>query len=450
LRIAAAVPLLERAIFVAALLAAILIAGWLLRSGRLPPLTAVDIPRGWGQQALAVGGRALGWLLVAALTADLCGYTELGRDLGGGLISTAYIGQLLYAAYAAIDGLVAYLLRVRPLRLLRMVQRHRELIQHRIRPLVGLAGIALWAFFTIDRFGLAEPLARLAGRVGGVDLVPGPLAVTLGDFVLCGVIIVVAFKLSAFIRFALEEDVYPRFWLGRGIPYALSALLNYGILFLGFLIAVTSLGVDLTRATVLAGAFGLGIGFGLQNIVNNFISGLILLIERPFQVGDVVQIGDTSGEVRRVGIRSSTVWTYEGAEMIIPNGTLISDRVTNWTLSDRMRRITIPVGTAYGNAPEKVREILLATATTHPRVLAQPAPIALFIGFGDSALSFELRVWTDRFEDWLVIRSELGGAVYDALNAAGIEIPFPQRVVQIKEGTPALPPRADPGAPRPT
>src|SRR5262249_29810486 len=235
------------------------------------------------------------------------------------------------------------------------------------------------------------------------------------------------------IRFVLKEDVYPRLLLGRGLTDAVSSLLHYAILVVGFLLALAALGVDLTKVTILAGAFGVGIGFGLQAVVNNFVSGLLVLFERRIEVGDAVKVGDVEGRVQQLGMRACTVRTWEGAEVIVPNATLIADKVTNWTLSDRQRRIDVRVGVAYGTPPDKMLEIMLAVARAHPRVLSQPEPVALFQGFGESALLFELQVWTDRFELWVQTRSELSVALYAALSEAGFEIPFPQREVRLRQ-----------------
>ena len=186
--------------------------------------------------------------------------------------------------------------------------------------------------------------------------------------------------------------------LGRGLRQVFSTLLHYALLLVGFLVALAALGVDLTKITILASALGVGIGFGLQNVVNNFVSGFVLLFERRIDVGDAVQIGDVSGRMQQMGIRACTVRTWEGAEVIVPNATLISDKVTNWTLSDRRRRIDLAVGVAYGTAPGRMIELLLTVARAHPQVLSEPAPSALFRGFGESALKFEVQCWTDRFE----------------------------------------------------
>jgi len=189
--------------------------------------------------------------------------------------------------------------------------------------------------------------------------------------------------------------------------------------------------MDLTRVTVMAGAFGVGIGFGLQNVANNFVCGLILLFERPVHVGDIIEVGDLQGEVRRIGIRSSTVRTYQGADIIVPNAQLITASVTNWTFSDQLRRIDLPVGVNYGAAPQAMIELLEKTAREHTAVLVTPAPKGLFIGYGDSSINFELRAWTDQSANWAAIRSELATAVYDAVHAAGMAFPFPQREVRV-------------------
>jgi small-conductance mechanosensitive channel len=163
-----------------------------------------------------------------------------------------------------------------------------------------------------------------------------------------------------------------------------------------------------------------------------------LLFERPVRVGDAVQIGDVQGEVRRIGIRATTVRAWEGAEVIVPNSQLVAERVTNWTPADYRRRLDIPVNVAYGSAPDKVLQVLTEVAQSHPDVVATPVPLALFLGFGESALQFQLRAWTHRLDRHLVVRSELGVAVYAALREAGFSIPFPQQEVRIHPA--ALPP----------
>ena len=232
--------------------------------------------------------------------------------------------------------------------------------------------------------------------------------------------------------FVLQEDVYPPVRLARGIPYAISTPVRYALVSLGFLAAVSATGLSLDRFAILMGALGVGIGFGLQNVVNNFVSGLILLFERPVQVGDVVQLTDLHGRIERIGIRASIVRTWDGAEVVVPNGRLISDSLTNWTLSDRRRRLELEVGVAYGTDPERVIELITEVARSHPDVLADPVAVVLFLGFGDSSLDFSLRAWTSQYDEGLRIRSELAVAVNRVLADAGIEIPFPQRDLHLR------------------
>jgi small-conductance mechanosensitive channel len=188
-------------------------------------------------------------------------------------------------------------------------------------------------------------------------------------------------------------------------------MVNYVILVIGFFIGIYILGFDLTRLTILVGAFGVGLGFGLQNIINNFVSGLILLFERPIKVGDVIQLGGNEGVVKHIGIRASIVEAPNGSEYIVPNGSLISETVTNWTFSDRLRRIDLPVAVGGPADARRVMELLTGAAARQPRVLTDPPPEVLLGSFAVDSMSFELRAWTNQTEDWSQIQSELALAV---------------------------------------
>jgi small-conductance mechanosensitive channel len=214
------------------------------------------------------------------------------------------------------------------------------------------------------------------------------------------------------------------------VPRAVEVLSRYAILVFGFFIALAAAGVDLSKVTLLISALGVGIGFGLQNVVNNFVSGLILIFERPVQVGDCVEVGTIFGDVSKIGFRASVLRTPDGADVIVPNSELTGSRVVNWSLSDRLRRISIPVTVAYGSDPDRVIEILLGVARKHPAVLANPEPLAVFDRFGDSALHFTLLCWS--FVDtFFIARSELTIATNRAFKEAGVQIPFPQQDVHV-------------------
>jgi len=219
---------------------------------------------------------------------------------------------------------------------------------------------------------------------------------------------------------------------------------------LGALVALTAAGFKMTQLAFIFGALGVGIGFGLQNVVNNFVSGLILMFERPIQPGDVVEITGTSGRVREIGMRATTIKTFDGADVVVPNGTLLSEKLTNWTLLDKNRRIDIDIGVAYGSDPAQLSAILQRTALQTPGIVTSPEPVVLFMGFGASALNFSVRAWTYDYDNSATIRSDLVTRIYAALNEARIEMPFPQQDVHLRsvseavgkmlQGTPA--PRA--------
>ena len=436
----AVVPLGDQAFLMLEMLAAVAWLAWLLGSERR---RAPAGERSAAEGLTVWSATAALALCVASFAAAAYGAMRLGRMLGSGLLFSAFLALGLCTALQVTDALLAFALRVWPLRRLRMVERHRDFLARRAHRLLGWIAAGLWAIGSLRNVGLLDPVLALGQAALAAELRRGTIGISLGDVLAFVLTVWLAFLLSAGIRFVLEEDVYPRLHLGHGLPYGISSLLHYAILCLGFLLAVGALGVDLTKLTVLTGAFGVGLGFGLRDVVNNFVSGLIVLFERPIRPGDAIQMGEVAGEVRRIGIRSTMVRTPEGADVIVPNACLVSEKVTNWTFSDRLRRLDVRVGVAYGSAPEKVLELLGGVAAAHPGVLAEPPPLALFLGFGDSALNFELRAWTNRFNRWVEIRSDLGVAVYAALRGAGMEIPLPQHEVHLREGGGAAEGRAE-------
>ena len=181
------------------------------------------------------------------------------------------------------------------------------------------------------------------------------------------------------------------------------------------MVALAAAGFETSQFALVFGALGVGIGLGLQNVVNNFVSGLILMFERPIQPGDVVEVSGTSGKVREIGMRATTLTTFEGADVVVPNGTLLSEKFVNWTLSDMTRRVDVEVGVAYGSDARRVLELLREVAQGTPGIVAEPVPAIVFKGFGTSSLDFGIRAWTHDFGDWVTIRTEMTIRVYEAL-----------------------------------
>ncbi|HEY7868303.1 MAG TPA: mechanosensitive ion channel domain-containing protein [Methylomirabilota bacterium] len=430
--LASTVPVLEQLVFVLEMLLAVaLLATWVVRWHRAPPVPDVRTVR-----FLNTAGTLALAAFSLALVVAVAGYMGLALLLGAGVLGSAYLAVVLYAAVQVADRLIAFALHERPLSALAMVRHNQPVLERRARRLLRVAAGVAWVYFALKYFHLSADAVAAVQAALRATLTRGSISISLADVLVFVITVGAAFVVSRVIRFVLAEEVYPRLRLGRGLPDVLSGVLHYTLLLTGFLLALAALGVDLTKVTILAGAFGVGIGFGLQNIVNNLVSGSIILVERKINVGDAVQIGEVSGRVQQMGMRACTVRTWEGAEVIVPNASLTSGNVVNWTLSDTQRRIDLTVGVAYGTPPEKVIDILLGVAGAHPRVLPVPAPTALFRGFGESALQFQLLVWTDRFDSAFQTQSELSVALYAALREAGIEIPFPQREVRVRKDDP--------------
>lgn len=378
-------------------------------------------------------GRILAFVFGIACVAGAVGYMTLARFASSTalVLVNAFLG--FFVAARVVLGLWELSLGIGLLAALRMVKNHRPLISRRSASIISALAVAGWLFRIRTNLATLGLKMDTLQRVAAASLSFGSVSISVGDLFLFGVTLSGSVLLSRLTRFVLDEELFPRFRLARGLAYALSSLIQYAILTIGLLLALATLGFDASRLTVMIGALGVGIGFGLQAIVNNFVSGLILLFERPIKTGDTVQVGQVTGEVKRIGVRSSTVRTASGAEVIVPNSILVSDSVTNWTLSDRSRRFELPIGVAYGTKPGTVLTMLKEVAKQHPEVLAHPEPSAVFLGFGDSALNFELRAWVADSDRLVAVKSEVAVSLSEAFEVAGIEIPFPQHDVHIVE-----------------
>jgi small-conductance mechanosensitive channel len=407
----------------------VLLAGAVVLYARWPALA----PRDKGWPALRVAVAAALALAAVALGANLLGNVGLDRLLLGGILNNIYTGMVLLAAATLFRLFLRVGLRSPGLGHLHSVRAHQELIEAR---LVGVFRALLWvAWFLLllVDFGVWMPVRTFALDLLAREFTLGTVTLTAGGILGFFVAVWLTVQVAGLLRFLLGKEILPRFRLERGIPEAISTLTNYVVLVVGFLLALAVLGVELSRITLLVRALGVGIGFGLQNVVNNFVSGLILTFERPVQVGDTVQSGTFTGRITRIGVRSSTLRTWDGAEVIVPNGDLISKEVINWTLSDTLRRMELRVGVAYGTDPERVIGILESTVREREGVLTDPAPYALFVAFGESSLDFLLRYWVQGESDWLRTHSDTHRAVNAALAEAGIRIPFPQRDLHVIE-----------------
>ena len=264
-------------------------------------------------------------------------------------------------------------------------------------------------------------------------IIVGNLTFTLGSIFMFLLILLLSYVVSRMIAFLISDQngLLQFFRLPKGIPSAISLVLRYSILVFGVILALSYLNVDLSKFNLMAGALGLGIGFGLQTVISNFVSGLILVFERPILPGDTIEVNNLFGRVHKIGVRSSNIKTYDGAEVVVPNNNLISNDLINWTLSDSIRRIEILIGTTYDADPNQVLEVLKASAKKFDFVLKDREPVVHFRGFGESSLDFRLWFWVP-FEIGLQAQSDVNVEIYNQFAAHNIQIPYPQRDIHIK------------------
>ncbi|MGB5374382.1 MAG: mechanosensitive ion channel domain-containing protein [Polyangiales bacterium] len=425
-------PEIERALLLVELLLAGAGAAWLIRFLRSADVSK-QVREGLWFSVTSV------WAWLALLTtvigaaAALLGYIFFATEAAVFVV----LGTIGATAYMALERIVEALVLTGVYTgrfdTFRMVRANRSITAKTLSRTLRLFAAAVFTWLLADMTSAWRPLARVLERWLSSDLGMGltDVGVTFGDFFAFFIVLWVSWIIARFVSFVLKEEVLPRLHMKQGVPFALTTFTRYAIIAIGFVAAVSVLGVPLDRVTIVLSALGVGIGFGLQNLVNNFVSGFVLLTERPIRLRDKVEIDNILGNVSSIGIRASTIRTFDGAEVIVPNGDLISGRVINWTLAARQQRVTIPLGVAYGTDPNQVLGILRKVAAVNEKVFKSPAPLALFRGFGESSLDFELRIFMDP-SDVLDVPSAVHVAINGALKEAGIKIPFPQRDVHVR------------------
>jgi small-conductance mechanosensitive channel len=366
------------------------------------------------------------------VVANVIGYSALAAHLLEASLQSVLLFLLAWILMTSGRGGLAWVLKSTTATRVPLVQKSAPTIVRVLSRLVNGFIVAFLSVYLLVTWGLYDNGLEAFRSVISMGFAIGSWQASVGLMLAAFLCIYVSLLLSRAIQSILAEAVFPRRGVDRGAQLSMARLVHYAILLIGFFLALGLLGVDFTNITIIGGALGVGIGFGLQTIVNNFVSGLILLFERPVRVGDYVEVEGLWAEIKKIGLRATIVETFDRADMVIPNSELISNRVTNWTRTNRMIRLRIPVGVAYGSDLALVMKILLDCAQDNPSVMSSPEPQALFMGFGDSSLDFELRVFTPDIDHKFVMQTELLLDIDRQFRLNGVEIPFPQRDLHLR------------------
>jgi len=366
------------------------------------------------------------FLLVISIVANVIGMVALSNFITKAVIISLTFGVIIYLAIKVFTSISILIFKFRSATNIQSLTAMVKATHQRIRPLLNFVGLIFWVFFTLNAFELHDYIINGYNDIIAIEWRVGEMTISLGGLLAFAGIFIVTLIIAK-IAATLFQDEWMVNVLPRGIAPAISLVLRIIVIGLGLYAGFSAAGVDLSKLGFILGALGVGIGFGLQNVVLNFVSGLILAFERPINLGDTIEVDMEMGVVTNIGVRSSNIRAYSGAEVIIPNGDLISKKVINWTLSNRNRRSKVPMKTSPDADPERVIELFNKIALEHPNTSREPAPKTYFYGYGpDGNLNFALMYWTT-FSDTLKTDSSIALAIFKALKDEGIQAPAPVR-----------------------
>ena len=380
---------------------------------------------------LIYGLRCGNLFLLTSLFAQLGGFSTLSFQLIDLSIKTVFVVLMILMVDRLVRGGIDYSLTHQKSRRLQFIRLFGDSLAVRLNHMLRAVLYSYGLLYLIQIWGGSDNFSSTWLKLKDLGFVVAEIPLTIGTLIMVIVVMYLAVTLSWLLRSALDVEIVGPRYMDRGVRDSIKTLLHYMIISCGLLFTLGAAGIGLQNFAVIAGALSIGIGFGLQNIVNNFISGLILLFERPVKIGDRIDLGGERAVVRKIGLRSTVIETYNQAEIIVPNSQLISEKVTNLTLTNTTTRIVLSIGAAYGEDMDHVLAILREEAEKHSQVLKHPEPSPIFVGFGDSSLDFQLRVWLANFDQSFVVKSELGVSIYKRFELEGITIPFPQRDLHI-------------------
>jgi small-conductance mechanosensitive channel len=417
-------------------LLALAIAGLLLRA----LLRRQGPPAAEGEVQPVQWVRALAWLAVVVVAIALAtGHVGFAAFVAGRSLFALAVFGTLYLLLVLVDSLfgevlIAHTERGRAVAAtLGLRPRNLELLGTLLSAILRLLLVVFAVFFAAGPWGVgaADVVETMQNAVFGFRI--GEITVSLTAILAASLVLLVGVIVTRVVQRWLETRLLPRTSLDPSLQLSVSTILGYVGVISAVALSLSELGIDLQKIALVAGALSVGIGFGLQSIVSNFVSGLILLAERPIRVGDSIVVKGEEGYVRRISVRATEIETFERASVIVPNSELITGVVKNWTHANTMGRITVKLGVSYDCDPEEVRDILLRCAAEHPQVVQTPPPRVFLLNFGDSALEFELRCVVANVDYGLTVKSDLHFAILHQFRKAGIEIPYPQREIRVRE-----------------
>lgn len=363
---------------------------------------------------------------------EIIGYSALALLIFRSTLTTIFIIFLSWLLMLLVRGLLESAFRSRSAQRIPLLRTQATKIIERTSKMFNLMILLLFCGAVLETWRVSTSSWDLIYRVLTSGVTIGETPITLLLVLTAGACLYGAVIASRIVQFFMMRKLFTQFRVDPGIGLSVTRMVHYAIVFLGILLALATLGFKLTNLTIIASALSVGIGFGLQTIVNNFVCGLILLFERPIKVGDIIQIGEEWATIRDIGLRATTIQTFDQSDIVVPNSDLITNQVTNWTLADRNMRLNLSIGVAYGSDVPMVLQTLEECTRENPHILKKPAPLIFFMGFGDSSLDFQLRVWIDDIDYINVVRSELNQEIDRRFRERNIEIPFPQRDIHIR------------------
>jgi small-conductance mechanosensitive channel len=388
------------------------------------------------------------FLCALSVVSNLFGYTNLS-DLTIKICTQSGIAAIIaYGLYLVFESIFKSWLEQRFHRAANPNWVQYAFLRKRIGQFIRFLVILMFVIGFLNIIDEMRNVEEFFSSMMNEPIIVGNLTFTLGSIFMFLLILLLSYIASRLIAFLISEEygMLQYFRLPKGIPSAISLVLRYSIIVFGIILALSYLNVDLGKFNLMAGALGLGIGFGLQTVISNFVSGLILVFERPILPGDTIEVNNLFGKVHKIGVRSSNIKTYDGAEVVVPNNNLISNDLINWTLSESIRRIEILIGTTYDADPNQVLEVLKGCAQKFDFVLKDREPVVHFRGFGESSLDFRLWFWVP-FDIGLKAQSDVNVEIFNQFAAHNIVIPYPQRDIHIKDVPAKGQAAADPSEP---